>query len=635
MKTTQLAPGDTIGLVHPFIDAHTLGVSAVGQLLDDCGYRAVIAGEAVCRAVEKPDQPNGLAELAQWIHANRIKHLGFSYRLDPSSGISAFDLLVHVLRAQHLLVETGGPIRGLFFAGLPATCAKVEATFGTRVQVFIGDETARETLERFGVPPTRIPREIVEQDRYEQDRLTQGRQVLEQSLPDKVLPANRTSYPTFGTRSDSLVNRLDHGWSHGLPPLMRAHVGPYGSDRLATVNEYLSWCRELARGGLLDVLSIGTSQLTQSAFGEDWEGQPNGGGVPIQNEEEYRDVYEASRPMLVRTYAGTRNVPQMARVHERAINIAWHALSFWWFSKIDGRGPNAVRMNLKEHFETMSFIAATNKPFEPNIPHHFAFRGSDDVTYVTSAVLAARSAKAAGIKTFVLQNMLNTPRVTSGIQDLVKGRVMLGLVRELEDRWFRVVYQPRAGLDYFSPDPTKAKAQLAAVTALMDDVEPLRDRSPDVIHVVSYSEGYELANPQIVDESIRITRAALDEHRRLRAAGKVAPPSDYAAIGPKVAALTEQVRKLIGAMESCIPNLYSPEGLYSALWAGFLPIPHLWECRDEFQNATAWRTRAKNGSVQVVDELNQPIPIEERIKVATENALVGSKAGPDYRRNES
>ncbi len=635
MKPIRLDQGDAIGLVHPFVDAHTLGLSAVGQLLEDCGYQAIVAGEAICRAVETPHQPNGLAELSDWIEKNRIKHLGFSYRLDPASGFAAFDLLVHVLRGQHLLAESGGPIRGLYFAGLPSTCARVAASFGTRVQVFIGDETSRETLVRFGVPENRIPREIIEQDRYEQDRLTQGKLVLESGLPDQVLPASRSSYSTFGTRSDSLVDRLDHGWANGLPPLMRAHVGPYAPDRLAAVKEYTSWCRELAGEGLLDVLSIGTSQLTQAAFGMDWEGQPNGGGVPIQNEDEYREVYEASRPMLVRTYAGTSRVPHMARVHERAINIAWHALSFWWFSKIDGRGPNSVRDNLEEHFETMAIIAKAGKPFEPNIPHHFAFRGSDDVTYVASAVLAARAAKTAGIRTFVLQNMMNTPRVTSGIQDLVKARVMLGFVRELEDRRFRVVYQPRAGLDYFSPDPQKAKTQLAAVTALMDDVEPLRDRSPDVIHVVSYSEGYELANPQVVNESIRITRASLDEHRRLRAAGQIAPPSDYAAIGPKVSSLTEQVRTLITAMEKAIPNLYSPKGLYAALWAGFLPVPELWECRDEFRNATAWRTRVKNGSVQVVDQLNQPIPIEERVKVATENTLAGSRSGPDYRRNES
>ena len=114
--------------------------------------------------------------------------------------------------------------------------------------------------------------------------------------------------------------------------------------------------------------------------------------------------------MLLRTYSGTKNVPELARIHEESINIAWHALSFWWFNQLDGRGPNSVKQNLEEHIETLKYIAETNKPFEPNIPHHFAFRGSDDLTYVLSAVLAARTAKKYGIRTFVLQVMLNTPR---------------------------------------------------------------------------------------------------------------------------------------------------------------------------------------------------------------------------------
>ena len=53
--------------------------------------------------------------------------------------------------------------------------------------------------------------------------------------------------------------------------------------------------------------------------------------------------------------------------------------------------------------------------------------------------------------------MLNTPRFTWGIQDLAKSRAMLKLVKELEDSHFRVVLQPRAGLDYFSADLDKAK----------------------------------------------------------------------------------------------------------------------------------------------------------------------------------
>lgn len=149
----------------------------------------------------------------------------------------------------------------------------------------------------------------------------------------------------------------------------------------------------MSSAGLLDIVSVGSSQLSQSDFGTDWGDRPNGGGVPINSEKDLRDIWQAARPMLVRTYSATRNVPQMAEVYERTINIAWHALSLWWFNKIDGRGPNNVFENLKQHFDALKVIAQHGKPFEPNIPHHFSFRGGDDYTYVLSAYLAALIAK--------------------------------------------------------------------------------------------------------------------------------------------------------------------------------------------------------------------------------------------------
>src|SRR5699024_8870354 len=148
------------------------------------------------------------------------------------------------------------------------------------------------------------------------------------------------------------------------------------------------------------------------------------------------------------------------------------------------------------------YIAKTNKPFEANVSHHFAFRGADDVTYIVSAYLAAKLAKGLGIKTYILQNMLNTPRSTWGIQDLAKSRALISLLKELEDDNFRVLLQPRAGLDYFKPDLEEAKIQLAAVTALMDDIDPHNESSPSIIHVVSYSEASHLATPDIINESI-------------------------------------------------------------------------------------------------------------------------------------
>src|SRR5690606_26878479 len=141
-------------------------------------------------------------------------------------------------------------------------------------------------------------------------------------------------------------------------------------------------------------------------------------GVPINSELHLTDIWEAARPMLVRTYAGTRDIPRLAKVYEKTINIAWHALSFWWFCDIDGRGPHTVKYNLEEHLETLKVIAQSGKPFEPNIPHHFSFRGADDYTYVLSGYLAAKTAKKYGIKHFILQTMLNTPKYTWGVQDL-------------------------------------------------------------------------------------------------------------------------------------------------------------------------------------------------------------------------
>jgi hypothetical protein len=279
-----------------------------------------------------------------------------------------------------------------------------------------------------------------------------------------------------------------------------------------------------------------------------------------------------------------------------------------------------VRENLQQHLETLRFIAESGKPFEPNIPHHFAFRGADDVSYVVSSVLAARTAKRLGVRALILQNMLNTPKATWGIQDLAKSRAVLTLARELEDERFRIILQPRAGLDYFSPDLERAKAQLAAVTALMDDIEPHNPNSPPIIHVVSYSEASHLADPPVVNESIQITIAALQEYRRLRAKGEVEDMAQHREVKARTQELLREARIVLKAIEESIPDPYSAEGLYRVFWAGFLPVPYLWEGREEFAHAVRWQTRVIRGSVKVVDEYGTPIAVEQRVRSAMEAA---------------
>ncbi len=598
----ELSANEVFGLVKTSVDVHTLGVTTICNLLRDCGYVCHISPVEVSQAVEKIYKLNNFSLLQRWISDNNITRIGFSYRLDPREACDYFCRLFQSLKEHNMFVEDGGSLRGLFFAGLPDACALVKRELGERILVFPGDETPEKSLSMLGVPEDKFPQELRLDSDYDRMRWDFARRLIESETYKTVMPADHLGYADAGGGGDTFVKRVKYCKERHSLPVIRAHVGPYNPNRLEAVKEFLAWSRELAQGGFLDVLSIGSSQLTQSRFGEDWEGAPNGGGVPINSEVEYHMIREAAAPMLVRTYAGTKNVPELARMHERSLNISWHALSLWWFCEIDGRGANSVLDNLKEHIETIRYIASTGKPFEPNVPHHFAFRGSDDISYIVSGYLAAKLAKKLGVKSLILQNMLNTPKYTTGIQDLAKGRTMLRLVRELEDDNFSVYLQSRAGLDYFSPDMDKAKVQLAAVTALMDDIEPMNDNSPEIVHVVSYCEAVRLATPPVINESIRITMAALSEYRRQRALGKVENMAYVAEVNDRVRDMYEEAREAIDILEGYIPNLYTAEGLYKVFKEGFFPVPYMLDASGQYRDATAWHTAIKNGGVRVVDE---------------------------------
>ncbi len=615
----QLTRSDRVGLIHPAVDVHTLGVSSLAGLLEDCGIYCSLAGPEECRAALNPQQAGNTSILRDWITANRISILGFSYRLDPHDAVEYLGRFLSFIQTARLASAQTGPIRTILFAGLSEACRRVREFFPEVAACFQGDEGPGGTLAILGVPVGAMPALLASGVAYDEARLQFGRELVRRGDYHDIRPIDRTGYPDFGTARDTVIARLSHGVGNGLPPLMRAHVGPYLPDRAEAIRTFLEWTRSLAREGLLDILSIGTSQLSQSDFGGDWTEKPNGGGVPIWSREEFREAWQAARPMLVRSYAGTRDVVGLARMFEETIHIAWHALSLWWFCQIDGRGPNSVRDNLREHSATLSYIASTGKPFEANVPHHFAFRGADDVTYVVSAYVAARLAKRQGIERFILQIMLNTPKYTWGIQDLAKARATLQLVRRLEDRRFRVILQPRGGLDYFSAEADEAKAQLAAVTALMDDIEPKNAASPPIIHVVSYSEGAHLADPAVVNESIRITRQALQDYRSLRSKGEVGDMTANREVDARCHELAADARAVIAAIEAALPNPYSAEGLYAMFAAGFFPVPYLWQCREEFAHATSWKTKLAHGSVRVVDRDGRPIPVAQRMEMARAN----------------
>ena len=610
------------GLVKPSVDAHTLGLQSVTGLLADSGYPVCLAGPQVSEALNHYRHEIKRGEVIDWIVENKINRLGISYRLDEDEAIEMLAYLVEALKGHRLFSFQGGPLDLLFFAGLPAACQAMDRAHKGLVTTFKGGESAFETLTLLGVPLERIPLDLQESNDYDLARLSFGKAMIDRQAYQAWEAPDRSGYPDYGRDRDSLLKRLDHNMTPDLAPLIRAHVGPYSStaSRQESVQELIRWAKSLSQKSGLDILSIGSSQLTQSHFGEDWEGLPNGGGVPVNSPQEYRMIREAASPLLVRTYAGTKNIPQLARMHEESLNICWHALSFWWFNQLDGRGPYDLLTNLDQHLDTLTYIAGTKKPFEANVSHHFAFRGADDLTYLVSAYLAAKLAKNRGIQTFVLQNMLNTPRLTWGIQDLAKSRALLTLIRSLEDQNFRVLFQPRAGLDYFKPDLYEARIQLAAVTALMDDIEAGDSASPPLIHVVSFSEASHLADPETIKESIRITQHALQAYRDLRRRGQVDDMSQHPEVQARAEVLLAGAWELIAAMEAGIPDLYSAQGFYKLFAAGFLPVPYLWGGGEAFPYAKDWQTRAYKGGIQLVDkETGCPMKVEERLAIAQEN----------------
>lgn len=598
----KVEKNEKFALIKTKMDAHTMGIHAAASLLRDCGYIVYVAPARIEEAMGKIHSETYQKVLIQWLEENKISHVGFSYRLDPEDGVELLGHLIHILKAYGYYESYGAQIKSIFFAGLTPACEKIEREFKGRITTLHGGESAEETLLAMGIPYDRIPQQLVDGCQYDKDLMNFGKQIIKSGKYKTLKAPEHTMYPEFGTYKDTLELRLDNNYKEAFQPIIRAHSGPYSPDmtRIQCLQQYNKWCEELGKAGYLDVLSIGSSQLSQSDFGENWDGKMNGGGVPINSEEEYMDIWKAARPMLVRTYSGTKNVKKMAEIYEKTINISWHALSLWWFNELDGRGPNSLYNNLKEHLETIKYIASTNKPVETNVPHHFAFRGCDDITYILSGFLAAKAAKKCGVKTFVLQNMLNTPRSTWGIQDLAKGRTMLKLVKELEDEKFRVVLQTRAGLDYFKPNIETAKEQLASVTAMMDDIDPYNDHSPEIIHVVSYSEALYLATPEILNDSIRITRTALQEYRKLKKVG-MTPNVMSDEIINRQEDLEKACRKIIKAMESNIPDLYSAEGLYLAFVAGWLPVPELWSDSDEFVYAKSWGTKMEKGAMVLCD----------------------------------
>lgn len=52
-----------------------------------------------------------------------------------------------------------------------------------------------------------------------------------------------------------------------------------------------------------------------------------------------------------------------------------------------------------------------------------------------------------------------------------------------------------------------------------------------------------------------------------------------------------------------------------------MPVPYLWEGRDEFKDAVKWRTGLINGVVKIIDKNGVEIPALKRVKDSLNNYI--------------
>ena len=167
------------GLIKSALDAHTLGLSSVSHLLEECGFEVFTADATISDALDKISNIHFFEILKKWIISNKITHIGFSYRLDPKQALESFSRLIYKIENDEILsFKKNGCVSKIYFAGLPESCKLIEKEFGRKFETFKGDESPVETLQKLGVSDALIPKSIREKSIYDELRLTFGKKLI-------------------------------------------------------------------------------------------------------------------------------------------------------------------------------------------------------------------------------------------------------------------------------------------------------------------------------------------------------------------------------------------------------------------------------------------------------------------------
>ncbi|MHA1742600.1 MAG: methionine synthase, partial [Candidatus Thorarchaeota archaeon] len=215
--------------------------------------------------------------------------------------------------------------------------------------------------------------------------------------------------------------------------------------------------------------------------------------------------------------------------------------------------------------------------------------------------------KAAGVKVYVAQYMLNTPLGTSPRNDLAKMLAKIELVESLHDQDFYSLRQVRPGLFSYPPDLDMGKGQLASsiYTGMM--------LHPHIVHVVGYCEADHAATAEEVIESCKMARRVI--HDCLQG---LPDPLQDKAVWQRKEELIREARLLVRAIASLADSdvadpLTDPKTYVRAVKLGLLDAPHL---RNNSIARGELKTRMIDGACVAVDpDTGEPITEEMRLEM--------------------
>jgi hypothetical protein len=525
---------------------HVAGVVNFLRLAEQAGWRTIFLGPAV--SIEKA---------IQTAKTEKADLLAVSYRLTPENGER---LLAQFAEEADDLKSQGVQFA---FGGTPPVAERVK-NLGFFNAVFDGEQPYEEILA-----------------------FLKGEIFLQKD--EKYFP-------------QTTINRIR--WKAPYP-LLRHIFG------LPTIEATIKGIEMIADARVLDVVSLGIDQDAQENFYHPERQDPRrtgAGGVPVRTEEDYRNLFSASRRgnyPLLRTYSGTDDFIRLAEMYMETINNAWAAVPLFWFNQMDGRGPWDLEGSIREHQSVIAWYGGRNLPVELNEAHHWGMRDAHDVVFVVSAYLAAYNAKAFGVKDFIAQMMFNSPPGTSDAMDLAKMAAVLELISELEDENFHIWRQTRTGLLSYPLETNAARAHLAASIYVQMALKP------HIVHVVGHTEAHHAATAEDVIDACQIGRRAIENSL----AGQPAMLEDPIIIKRKEelvneARLTIMVIRNQHRYKEGDP-LISPENLSDSVKKGILDAPHLKNnpfARGEIS------TRIMNGACEAVDKQGKKLSEADRLK---------------------